>query len=155
MNRDERFDEFFTEHYLRAGRFACAMVGAADAEDALQDAFLRLYRHRRRWPDIERLDAYFYRILYNVCRNRLRRQSLGRKLFHLFRPERTPAQPGDGDELRDAWQTFSPTERAVFYLMDYQGRNAEDTAGILDIQPATVRVHRHRLRRKIVKWEAS
>jgi DNA-directed RNA polymerase specialized sigma24 family protein len=68
------FDDFFTGQYARAGRFACALVGAADAEDAVQDAFTRLLLRWGRTGDIDNLEAYFFRILYNVCRTRLRRR---------------------------------------------------------------------------------
>ena len=45
---------------------------AVEAEDALQEAFLRAWQAWPRLRDAERFDAWFSQILVNVCRNRLR-----------------------------------------------------------------------------------
>ncbi len=149
----ELFDTFFRRHHLAACRFACAIVGGAEAEDAVQEAFVRLHLRQRRLPAVENPDAFFYRILYNVCRTLLRRRRVRATLAGwLGRPE--SPRPGAGLELSQAWRILSPRERAIFYLMDYRGWDVAAAAAALGMRPATVRVHRHRLRGKIVDWEA-
>lgn len=153
MNQAD-FDVFFTGRYARASRFACALVGAADAEDAVQDAFTRLLLRWNRCGDVLNLEAYFFRILYNICRTRLRRRRFRQTVLVLFRPPAAADPPGGEPSLSDVWRTFSPREQAVFFLVDYQGWQPEEAARTLGMAPATLRVHRHRLRQKIVQWEA-
>ena len=150
----ELFAAFFQRNHLAACRFACALVGGAEAEDAVQEAFVRLHLRQRRLPAVENPEAFFYRILYNVCRTLLRRRQVRTTLVGwLGRPD-PPQPPGAGLELSEAWRTLSPRERAIFYLMDYRGWDAAAVADALGMRPATVRVHRHRLRGKILEWEA-
>lgn len=59
----------------RFARFATRMLGTReDAEEALQDAFLRAYRALGRYQDRERFASWFYRILVNRCRSALARR---------------------------------------------------------------------------------
>src|SRR5881296_4750365 len=53
----------------RLGRYAVHMLGdQEDAEEALQDAFVRGYRSLARCNDPERFGAWLYGILVNRCR---------------------------------------------------------------------------------------
>jgi RNA polymerase sigma-70 factor (ECF subfamily) len=53
----------------RLGRYAVHLLGdRADAEDALQETFVRAYRSLRTCADPERFGAWVYRILVNRCR---------------------------------------------------------------------------------------
>src|SRR5688500_2378222 len=56
-------------YYDKYARFAVHMLGSReDAEEALQDAFLRAYRSLDRYQDQERFGAWLFRILVNRCR---------------------------------------------------------------------------------------
>jgi RNA polymerase sigma-70 factor (ECF subfamily) len=60
-----------TRYRARFGRYAGHMLGnREDAEDALQDAFVRAWRALARCRDPERFDAWLFRILANRCRTR-------------------------------------------------------------------------------------
>src|ERR687886_1605339 len=53
----------------RFGRFAVHMLGnREDAEEALQDAFVRAFRSLARCDDPERFGSWLFRILVNRCR---------------------------------------------------------------------------------------
>src|SRR6266480_3531407 len=53
----------------RLGRYALHMLGnREDAEEVLQDAFVRAYRSLARCEDPERFGAWLFRILVNRCR---------------------------------------------------------------------------------------
>ncbi len=65
----------------RLGRYAMRMLGnEADAEEALQDTFVRGYRSLARCTDADRFGAWMFGILVNRCRTkgaqRARRQRL-------------------------------------------------------------------------------
>lgn len=65
----------------RLGRYALHMLGdTADAEEALQDSFVRAYRSLARCDDPDRFGAWLFRILVNRCRTaggrRVRREKV-------------------------------------------------------------------------------
>jgi RNA polymerase sigma-70 factor (ECF subfamily) len=50
---------------------------AAEAEDAVQDAFMRLWTHAARWePGRAKFETWLYRVTLNQCYDRLRRRTL-------------------------------------------------------------------------------
>lgn len=94
-------------HRPRLGRFAVRMLGnREDAEEALQDAFLRAFRSLGQCADLDRFDGWLFRILANRCRTRGARRSryeatfVGDDVAVLSAPD-----PASGPELvdRQAW----------------------------------------------------
>src|SRR5207244_9528655 len=66
----------------RLGRYALHMLGnREDAEEVLQDAFVRAYRSLARCDDPGRFGAWLYGILVNRCRTAGARASRRRRLF--------------------------------------------------------------------------
>jgi RNA polymerase sigma-70 factor (ECF subfamily) len=66
----------------RLGRYAVHMLGnREDAEEALQDAFVRGYRSLQRCTDPERFGAWLYGILVNRCRTTGARAARRGRLF--------------------------------------------------------------------------
>jgi len=62
-------------YHRRFARFATRMLGSQeDAEEALQDTFLRAYRALARYQDRERFASWLYRILVNRCQSMLARR---------------------------------------------------------------------------------
>jgi RNA polymerase sigma-70 factor (ECF subfamily) len=102
----------------RLGRYAVHMLGdREDAEEALQDAFVRGYRSLARCDDAERFGAWLYGILVNRCRTAGARAARRRKMFvrddgALERHE--AAQPGSGAAERAEWD--DAVERALARL---------------------------------------
>jgi RNA polymerase sigma-70 factor (ECF subfamily) len=67
----EAYALLIARHRGRFARYALQMLGdRAEAEEALQDAFVRAWRGLRRCRDPERFDAWLFRILANRCRTR-------------------------------------------------------------------------------------
>src|ERR1700749_3366672 len=55
------------------------LANQAEAEDAVQDAFLRLWTHAARWqPGGARFETWLYRVTLNKCYDRLRRRPTAR-----------------------------------------------------------------------------
>ena len=65
----EAFGDLVERYRDRYARYALHMLGnREDAEEALQDAFVRAYRSLARCEDPERFGAWLFRILVNRCR---------------------------------------------------------------------------------------
>ena len=135
------FDTFFEEEHERLFKALYFVTGnRQDAEELMQDAFLRLWE---RWEEINRIQdptAYLFRVALNGFRMRRRRAAVAiRKL--------TPA-PERRDEFLDAEMRadvrqllleVKPRQRAALLLVDLLGYPAERAARILRVRPSTVR----------------
>jgi RNA polymerase sigma-70 factor (ECF subfamily) len=68
------FRELFAKYAPALVNFACRFVGNRDrAEELVQDAFLQIYRARKRYEPRARFATYLYRVATNLCLNELRR----------------------------------------------------------------------------------
>jgi RNA polymerase sigma-70 factor (ECF subfamily) len=71
----EAFGMLVDRYQERCLRLAQHIVGSReDAEDAVQESFLRAYRYLRSYREREKFAAWLYRILVNQCRNTLARR---------------------------------------------------------------------------------
>jgi RNA polymerase sigma factor (sigma-70 family) len=154
----DRFVALVTPYTADMGRVAVALVGAADAEDAAQEALLRAWNG---WPSLREAGAvrgWLLRITVNVCRNwqaghfgthRRRTEALGPR--HDVIPLAGPALPGTTEhagalDLRRAVAALPADLLIVVNLRFYAGLDATEIGAALDIPPATVRT---RLRRAL------
>ncbi len=71
-------------HKDRALTLALRLVGARhEAEELVQDAFLKAFRNLGRFRGEARFGTWFYRILYNLCMTRLRRRSTAPQMLEI------------------------------------------------------------------------
>lgn len=113
-------------HRARYARFAVRMLGnREDAEEALQDAFVRAYRSLAKCADPDRFDNWFFRILVNRCRTRGRRRGRYEATFVVDEPALAHAVDprSDGaaeavanDEVGRALAWLDPRSREAFLL---------------------------------------
>ena len=117
-----------SRYRARFARYAVHMLGnREDAEEALQDAFVRAWRALRRCRDPERFDAWLFQILANRCRTHGARRRRYESTFirdeHALRsaPTDDPAPPNDGEPGWDgavdrALAALEPDQREAFLL---------------------------------------
>jgi RNA polymerase sigma-70 factor (ECF subfamily) len=73
-----RFADLVDRHKDRALTVAVRLLRRReDAEEAVQDAFVRAFRGLAEFRGESRFSTWFYRILYNICLTRLRRAQVG------------------------------------------------------------------------------
>jgi RNA polymerase sigma-70 factor, ECF subfamily len=78
----EAFSGLVDRHYARCARVAFRILGnREDAEEAIQDAFLRAFKALADYEDRERFSAWLTRILVNQCRTVLARTRRRDALF--------------------------------------------------------------------------
>ena len=136
------FNDLFLDQHDRLYRALYFITGSsADAEELMQDAFLKLWE---RWDRIHSIDdpvGYLFRVAMNGFRMRARRARVAaRRIVHL-EPTRDPY---DDIELRDDVRRMllglPPRQRAALVLTEIFGYSSEQAAEILGIRPTTVRV---------------
>lgn len=146
--KDEAFAALTRRNIDAAYRLAWAILtDDVDADDATQDAFALAWRNRRSLRDQARFDAWFGRILVNVCRQRLRQRS--RQLTKWLDIEAGPAisdagQPtSDRDAISRAMVRLDADHRIVVILRYWADLTVEEIAARLDVPAGTVKSRLH------------
>lgn len=99
---DERqFDDFYTASFGRLTRQFYAMIGDRDeAQECVQEAFVRAWTHRRKLEQAEHPEAWVRTTAYRLAVSRWRRTRLGRRPAD--RAVSPPTQTEASDETRVA-----------------------------------------------------
>lgn len=158
--RRDAFASLVERYQHRAFGVALRILGRRqDAEDAVQQAFLRLYEARAQYDPKWRLSTWFYRILTNTCVDELRRR---RPLAPLEewdgasseRPDRT-LERSERDGLLHAALAKIPLEARIALTLYYgDGKSYREIGEIRGISVNTVKTHLRRGRlalRKILR----
>ncbi|MFI9330974.1 RNA polymerase sigma-70 factor [Kitasatospora sp. NPDC052868] len=142
----------FETHRPRLFSLAYRMLGsAAEAEDAVQDAYLRWHGAER--EQIAAPGPWLAKVLTNLCLNRLtsarvqREEYVGPWLPEPVRTEGGVLGPMETAEQREAvsmavlvmMERLTPAERAVVVLRDAFDYGYRDIAGVLDSTEASAR----------------
>ena len=99
----EAFARLVDRHYDRCARIAFRILGnREDAEEAIQDAFLRAFRALGSYEDRERFSAWLTRILVNQCRTVLA-SSQRREAVFSDRDPRDAELFADAETHESAW----------------------------------------------------
>ena len=117
-------------------RLAYTMLhSAADAEDAVQEAFVRLITKKPEFSGSEHEKAWLIRVTVNISRNMLKSAArLSAPLDeNLASPE--PESPG---ELLDAVMKLPERYGTVMHLYYYEGYSIKEISDILRLPAATV-----------------
>jgi len=149
----EAFRRLSARQVQSAYRLAFAILGDdLEAEDAAQDAFTSAWRQRATLRDPDRFEAWFARILVNVCRDRLRKRARIRRLPATMEEERhvDPAQATlDRDVLGRALAALDPDFRIVVILRFWIDLSVDDIAERLGIPAGTVKSRLHSSMRQL------
>lgn len=153
------FEALYTSHGARMKSIAFNMLGnVPDAEDAVQEAFLRAYRSRTSFRQGATLWTWVCRILINTCYDVGRRRAIRREESAHGEdgaPVVEPALPAGDHPLRLALERavaeLSPIYRDVFLLSEVEGFTHREVSAILDIPEGTSKARLFEARRQLRK----
>lgn len=148
--RRDAFAGLVDRYQRRAFSVALRLLGRRqDAEDAVQQAFLRLYEARAQYQPKWRVSTWFYRILTNTCVDELRHRRPMRALEE--KDELWDQGPDHGLELAErdrllhaALATVPMEARIVLTLYYGDGRSYQEIGAIRGISVNTVKTHLRR-----------
>ena len=162
MNENEWLADRFEEHRGHLRAVAYRMLGSlTDADDAVQDAWLRLSRSRA--GEIENLGGWLTTIVARVCLNMLRARTTRREeSFGVHVPDLVISPDGElqpeeeallaesvGLALLVVLETLAPAERLAFVLHDLFELPFEEIAPLVGRTPAAARQLASRARRRV------
>ena len=136
-----RFDTFFEEEHERLFKALYFVTGDRDdAEELMQDAFLRLWE---RWDEIDRIEdltRYLFRVAFNGFRMRRRRAAMAIRKVVPVKEERDEfAEAEMRADVRALLLGLTPRQRAALLLVDLLGYPSEQAGSILGVRASTVR----------------
>jgi RNA polymerase sigma-70 factor (ECF subfamily) len=172
----ERYGELVARHQRRAGRIAYHYLrDAAEADEAVQDAFVKAYQHLASFREELPFDVWFTRILINGCLDRIKART--RRERWLVPMVSRSMQSADGSapdrdmtervaagglspedallgrerrrEIAAALSRLPERQRSVFVLSHVEGRTSKEVSALTGLNESTVRVHLFRAIRKL------
>lgn len=163
----ERFGELVAMHQRRASRIAYQYLrDAAEADEAVQDAFVKVFTHitgyREAWP----FEVWFTRILINGCLDRRKSQTrrdrwmVGGEISQADEARFSTRAPSPDPEHRllsrerrarvaAAVDKLDGRQRTIFMLCHYGDCTPREVSAMTGLNESTVRVHLFRAARKL------
>lgn len=139
------FEELVTEHYNTLLRIAIQHTGSRpEAEDIVQDTFLKLLETGRRFADHEHAKAFLIRSAVNRCFDYLKSARRTRSLAltdaeeHALPPDSGGFPEESALAVLEAMQQLRPEYRNVIYLYYYEEYSIKEIAAILRRSSNTV-----------------
>ena len=166
----DRFSELIARHQRRATRIAFHYLrDGADADEAVQDAFVKSYMHLGTFREELPFEIWFTRILINGCLDRLkarhrRERWLAPPVTDAQGVQRDPGEylPARGPspeeqvlsgerrrQLAGALARLPERQRLIFMLSHYEGRSSKEVSAMTGLNESTVRVHLFRAIRRL------
>lgn len=147
MDYSNRLEELVNKYENTLFRAALAILGdAQEAEDAVQETFLRYLEKRPELRDREHEKAWLLKVAANHCKSVLRRRKRRSEVELL---DVYPAPDRESRELVEAILALSPNQRWAVHLHYYEGYSTDEIASILGQRPGTVRSHLSRARKAL------
>lgn len=136
-----------------------------DAMDALQESFLKIYRHLGSFQEESKFDTWVYRIVVNTCNDILRKhkgamtQSIVRgeeaEEYTLELPDTRPdpqeilLRKEQAEMMEAALDQLKPEHKEVIVLRDIQGFSYEEISEILSCSTGTIKSRINRGRNRL------
>jgi RNA polymerase sigma-70 factor (ECF subfamily) len=112
-----------------------------EAEEIMQDAFLKVWERWGRVSAMDRPEAYLFRTAMNLYRSRLRRAVAAvRRTVGALPADDAMAVVEERDAIVRAMGSLTPAQRAAVVLTDLVGLSSGEAGEALGVRPVTVRV---------------
>lgn len=136
------FEDFVqAEHVDLYGALCLIVRDRGEAEDVMQEAFLKVWE---RWDRVQEMDnptGYLYRTALNLSRKRIRRASVAiRRAVGLGPSRESLADVETRDAVVRALGALTPRQRESVVLVDLLDYTSEEAGRLMGIKAATVRV---------------
>jgi RNA polymerase sigma-70 factor, ECF subfamily len=133
------YESLYAQHAPRMKSLALRLLGSrADAEDAVQEAFLKVYRAMAGFDGNSAIATWMYRILINCCYDSLRRKQHDAEA-PVTREPSIDSKVTLKIALERALDRINERPRLVFLLFEVEGLKHSEIAAILQVPEGTSR----------------
>ena len=166
----DAFEPLVTAYEKTLYNLCYKMLGnREDAEDAVQEAFIKIFRALNDYRGDSRFSTWIYRIAVNTCNDMLRRKNRVQVISLYEQQEdgeetelQIPEEGNTPEELLErkltresvdqGLQALPEEQRTILLLREIQGLSYEEIAEIQHLDGGTVRSRIHRARKKLCRW---
>jgi len=158
--RDVAFDVLLQRYESKIYRLCCAMLrNRAEAEDAAQESFVRIWRALDRYDGRASLSSWIYAIARNRCLTALERrraldslndERIEAEVTFLAAPEETSSADRT-EQLQRLIDLLPERMRSALVLYYFQERSVGEVALMLGCPEGTVKTHLHRARAALIE----
>ncbi len=146
--KEKRFTEAYMDNYQMVYRICLMyMKNIHDAEDSLQDVFVRLDSHEEVMDSQEHIKAWLITVSANICKDKLK--SWWRKSVTDYQDYMNIGTVPENKYLLDMVMDLPAKYREVIYLHYYEGYNSTEIAKMLKMKDSTVRSNLMQARRML------
>lgn len=165
---DERsFELLITQCKTKAYNIALRYLrNEEDAMDALQESFIKIYRHLDSFKEGSKFETWVYRIVVNTCNDMLRKSSGAlaesivrsdedEKEYTLELPDPEPGpqesllRREQAEQILAAMERLKPEQKEAIILRDIQGFSYEEISGMVNCSIGTVKSRINRARSRL------
>ena len=152
------FQATFGQYQAMVYRVALHQFGVLqDAEDAVQEVFLRLYTEEKLFESGEHLRRWLIRVTLNVCRDTLKSPWRKRRVPLDTVPDQPVFDAPEQGELYQAVMALPEKYRVTLYLFYYEELSTKEIAELLGLRQTavTTRLSRGRelLKKRLEAWQ--
>lgn len=154
----DAFGELISRHQRTAWNIAWRMLGdGAEAEDAAQEAFLRIFQTLERYRPTASFHTYLYRVVTNICLDRARKM---KPIILGELPSIPHDSPDPADEtfdrernetMRAAIKKLPPAQRAAIILRHFEELSYREIADSMETSEKAVEKLLSRARKTLAK----
>ena len=154
----QAFMDAVAQHQDMVYRVALHWFGVPqDAEDAVQEVFLRLYTEEKLFESGEHLRRWLIRVTLNVCRDTLKSPWRKRRVPLDTVPDQPVFDAPEQGELYQAVMALPEKYRVTLYLFYYEELSTKEIAELLGLRQTavTTRLSRGRelLKKRLEAWQ--
>jgi RNA polymerase sigma-70 factor (ECF subfamily) len=132
------------------------MKNMPDAEDIVQEVFLRLWVRRESLAEYKSVEAFAMTITKNLCLDRMKSKDYKTEELTIVHQQVSHATPYKKLELTDTYNriqmimnSLPEQQRMIIHLRDIEGFEFEEIEEIMNINLNTIRVNLSRARKRI------
>lgn len=148
------FEKLIIQHKDKLFRFAASILkDSNDAQDAVQEVVLKLWKNRRLLDNAKNLESYCMNAVKNHCFDVLRKQKHHQNYLLATVHEAQEETRFDAidlvEKLKQELHQLPDQQRMAIELKDFQGLDYEEVGDIMEQSANTIRVHVSRGRKKL------
>jgi RNA polymerase sigma-70 factor (ECF subfamily) len=161
------FAELVESHQQRLYRFLLRTTNQPElAEDAVQDAFVRVLKNIDRFDERYRFSTWLFTIARRLLLNSLQKkrpvnagdwlEAASSGVMQFSQETDDPSEREFAAEILDgAMESLTPHQREIVILYHHKGKTVHQVAEHLGMPEGTIKSHLHRARRRMRDWMSS
>lgn len=153
----QAFTTIITEYERKIYTYCYYLLRSREeAEDAVQDIFVKVYQQLRRYEKRVSFSAWLYKVAYHYCLDQLRRRKRRSRLLSLYKLQLMTHQQALPEEspVDRIFENLTSEERGLLILRVIEQYSFEEISMITGSSSAALRKKYERLRKKLIQQKA-